>query len=55
MFKTFNIEMKKAQDVLTNMCHLYEVGEEQSRSRRCNFSAAGREGDRRSLSRVARV
>jgi hypothetical protein len=27
MFKTYNIPMDKADTVLTNMCHLYEVGE----------------------------
>ncbi len=30
MFKAFNIEMNEANIVLTNMCHLYEVGEEQA-------------------------
>jgi hypothetical protein len=55
MFKTYNIAVDKAQDVLTHMCHLYEVSEEKSRSRRSSFSAAGREVQRRSVSRVARV
>ncbi len=41
MFKTFNIAVDKAQDVLTHMCHLYEVSEEKSRSRRSSFTLPG--------------
>ena len=33
MFKTFNIEMKTAKDVLTNMCHLYEVNSQQKKQK----------------------